>query len=238
MYEGKKMKTVILEIDELYDSAAQKIVNTLKRRPDAVIALAGGKTMSPLFAKLSKLCNDGAVSFRDAKILAVAEFVEAEESIRIGAQLQNELISNIDIHPENFHTPEKFSPDEYDELIRTLGGLDIAVLGIGYNGHIAYNEPATPFDSHTHVQKLTDKTKALLSKRGIADEQMPQYAITMGIKTLTDARDIAVIAVGEDKAAAVFQMLYAKTTSYIPAAFLQLPLNVTVYCDRDAASRL
>ena len=127
------MKTVILDKDALYDSAAEQIVKTLARKPDAVIALSGGKTMSPLFAKLSELCRNGAVSFRDAAILTVAEFVEAEESIRIGTQLHNELISNIDIHLDNFHTPENLSPDVYDELIKELGGINLAVLGIGYN---------------------------------------------------------------------------------------------------------
>lgn len=232
------MKTIILDKSELYNSALGQIQSLLNRKPDAVIAFAGGRTMSPLFEALSSAYAGGTLSFRQAHILAVCEYLEADVSIKITEQLKNELAANTDLPEENFHTPDGSAPDEYDRLINELGGLDLAVLGIGYNGHIGYNEPATPFDSHTHIQKLTDKTKAQLSARGISPELMPQYAITMGIKTLTDARDIALIACGDDKAAAVFQMLYAKTTSYVPAAFLQLPLNVTVYCDRAAAARL
>ena len=128
--------------------------------------------------------------------------------------------------------------EEYDRLIESLGGLDLAVLGIGQDAHIGYNEPATPFDSYTHVQKLTDRTKRQLSERGYTKENMPEYAVTMGIKTLTEARNIILLAGGEDKAAAVFEMVYGKTITYIPASFLQIPTEVTVYLDTAAASRL
>ena len=112
------------------------------------------------------------------------------------------------------------------------------MLGIGQDAHIGYNEPATPFDSYTHVQKLTDRTKRQLSERGYTKENMPEYAVTMGIKTLTEAGNIILLAEGEDKAAAVFEMVYGKTITYIPASFLQIPTEVTVYLDTAAASRL
>ena len=88
------------------------------------------------------------------------------------------------------------------------------------------------------VQKLTDRTKRQLSERGYTKENMPEYAVTMGIKTLTEARNIILLAGGEDKAAAVFEMVYGKTITYIPASFLQIPTEVTVYLDTAAASRL
>ena len=88
------------------------------------------------------------------------------------------------------------------------------------------------------VQKLTDRTKRQLSERGYTKENMPEYAVTMGIKTLTEARNIILLAGGEDKAAAVFEMVYGMTITYIPASFLQIPTEVTVYLDTAAASRL
>ena len=122
--------------------------------------------------------------------------------------------------------------------IAAAGGLDLAVLGLGDNAHIGYNEPGTPFDSRTHVQKLTERTKRQLLKRGFTDKDMPDLAVTMGIRSLTEARGILLLASGAEKAAAVYQMLYAKTTSYIPAAFLQIPSDVTVLLDREASAEL
>ena len=119
-----------------------------------------------------------------------------------------------------------------------LGGIDLAVLGIGEDCHIGYNEPGTLYDTHTHVQKLTDRTKRQLLKRGFTDSDMPEQAVTMGIKELVSAREILLLASGREKAGAVYQMLYAKNTSYIPAAYLQLPPEVTVLLDTDAAAEL
>ena len=148
------------------------------------------------------------------------------------------FLEKTDIRPENCFFPDPDTPEAYDRMIDELGGIDLAVLGIGENCHIGYNEPGTLFESRTHVQKLTDRTKRQLLKRGFAEAEMPGQAVTMGIKTLTDAREILLLAGGADKAAAVYQMHYAKTTSYIPAAFLQIPLNVTVLLDEAAAEKL
>ena len=112
------------------------------------------------------------------------------------------------------------------------------MIGIGHNGHIGYNEPGTPFDSLTRIQILAPATRRQLADTFGGEEKVPEKAVTMGIKTITGARDIAVLAFGEDKAAAVFEMLYARDDSVIPAAFLQIPVNVTVYLDEAASSKL
>ena len=114
----------------------------------------------------------------------------------------------------------------------------MAVLGLGVNAHVGYNEPAEPYDSRTHRQKLTEKTRAQLAEDFGAAEAAPEYAWTMGIKTLVSARQILVLAYGGEKAWAVFQMLYARDDSVIPAAFLQLPPEVTVLVDPAAAQKL
>jgi glucosamine-6-phosphate deaminase len=92
--------------------------------------------------------------------------------------------------------------------------------------------------SRTHVQKLTESTKRPLLKRGFTEADIPEKAVTMGVKTLTEARYILLLAAGEEKAAAVYQMLYARTTSYVPASYLQIPLNVTVLLDQAAAKMI
>ena len=212
-------------------ACADAVEDTLKRKPDALLALTAGRSTAALYRELSR--RD--INFRAARIFAVTEFVGEAAEDRCRTVLENELLSNIGIPPDNVYFPDANDPAAYDALIDSLGGIDLAVLGIGLNAHIGYNEPATPFDSLTHVQKLTDATK----RQFIAEGRAPQgYAVTMGIKTICSARDIVLLALGEEKADCVFKAVYARTDSAVPAAFLQLPLNVRLYLDTDAAKKL
>ena len=229
------MKTEICKTKaELVEIAVKEIQNQLDTKPDSVLALACGQTMEPLWAALA----EQAVSLQNARILCVTELCGVEESKTCRHTLTEGLLEKTDADPANCFFPDPDAPEAYDRLIGELDGIDLAVLGIGENCHIGYNEPGTLFESHTHVQKLTDRTRRQLLKRGFTDEDMPETAVTMGIHDLTRARHILLLAFGEDKAAAVYQMLYAKTTPYIPAAFLQIPLEVTVLLDEGAASKL
>ena len=229
------MKIIKGEASEIEEQAARQIKDIVCAKPDAVIALAAGRDMKGLYKRLGEMCAAGEISLKNARILAVTEFSGRHDCENF---LREQLLRTADISGENCFFPDAGAPEEYDRLIESFGGLDLAVLGIGQDAHIGYNEPATPFDSYTHVQKLTDRTKRQLSERGYTKENMPEYAVTMGIKTLTEARTIILLAGGEDKAAAVFEMVYGKTITYIPASFLQIPTEVTVYLDTAAASRL
>jgi glucosamine-6-phosphate deaminase len=232
------MKTIICEKNKALEKAADIICSRLAEKPDTALALACGETMVPLWEKLAGRCAEGACSFTQARILCVTEYcgVPYEKSCR--RALTAGLVERTDAQAENVFFPDPETPEETDRRIEAFGGLDLAVLGIGENCHIGYNEPGTLFDSRTHVQKLTERTRKQLLKRGFSEADVPETAVTMGIKTLTDSRKILLLAFGEEKAAAVFQMLYAKTTSYIPAAYLQIPLQVTVLLDGAAAEKL
>ena len=229
------MKTEICKTStELVKIAVKAIQNQLNKKPNSVLALACGDTMKPLWARMTEM----KLSLRETRILCVTELCGVEEPKTCRNTLTEGLLDKTDTDPENCFFPDADAPEAYDRLIETLGGIDLAILGIGEDCHIGYNEPGTLFESRTHVQKLTDRTRRQLLKRGFTEENMPETAVTMGIKTLTEARHILLLAFGEDKAAAVYQMLYAKTTPYIPAAFLQIPLEVTVLLDEAAASKL
>jgi len=235
------MKTIICENSEnqLFDAGADLIrEQVMSGRRDSVLALACGETMKPLWARLAEYCEAGKLNLKNARILCVTELCGVAEAKSCRCALTEGLLNKTDAEPANCYFPDPAAPEKYDRLVEELGGIDLAVLGIGEDCHIGYNEPGTPFDSRTHVQKLTDRTKRQLLKRGFTQRDMPDEAVTMGIRTLTEARQILLLASGEDKAAAVYQMLYAKTTSYIPAAFLQIPLNVTVLLDQAAAEKL
>ena len=227
------MKTEICKnTNDLVEIAVKAIQNQLNTKPDSVLALACGETMKPLWAVLS------GVSMQEARVLCVTELIGAEEAKTCRHALTEGLIERTDLRPENCFFPDPDAPEAYDRLIDDLGGVDLAVLGIGEDCHIGYNEPGTLFEARTHVQKLTDRTKRQLLKRGFTEADMPEHAVTMGIHDLTKARKILLLAFGEDKSAAVYQMLYAKTTPYIPAAYLQIPPEVTVLLDEDAAGKL
>lgn len=232
------MKTIVCEKLEFAAHAADYICAVLRNKPDAVLALACGETMLPVWEELRRRCGAGELSFHDACILCVTEFCDAAAEKSCRTALQKGLLDGIDADPANCFFPDPAAPESYDALIETLGGIDLALLGIGEDAHIGYNEPGTLYDTGTHVQKLTERTKRQLLKRGFTEQDMPNCAVTMGIRTLTKAREILVLACGEDKAAPVFEMLYAKTMPYIPAAYLQIPLEVTVLLDSAAASRL
>ena len=126
----------------------------------------------------------------------------------------------------------------YDFTVKTedfdCSPIDLAILGLGYNGQIGFNEVGTQFNSFTHEQKLTATTIKEFSKFG----SIGQTGITLGIKTLVSAKEIIVYACGEERTDAVFGMLYGRNDSTVPAAFLQIPKNVTVYADNEAASKL
>ena len=231
------MKTIICENSQLAEKAADFIIRVLKDKPEAVLALACGQTMKPVWAQLADAYAKGAVNFEKARVLCVTELIGVREEQSCRYALENELLRRLNIRSDHCFFPNPDAPEDYDRLIESLGCIDLAVLGIGENCHVGYNEPGTLFDSMTHVQKLTDRTKRQLLKRGFVEADMPQKAVTMGIKNLTDAGEILVIAAG-DKAGAVYQMVYAKTTPYIPAAYLQIPLEVTVLLDTEAAREL
>ena len=228
------MKTVISAENENALKAAEHIRRTLRDKPDAVLALTAGRSTEKLYSLLSGMCADGKISFSRARIFAVAELVGADKGRSLREKLENELISRIDINKENVFFPDVDDCAGYDKLISGVNGIDLAVLGIGMNGHIGYNEPGTQFETFTRIQKLTKSTRRELG----ADYEGVERAVTMGIKTLTDAKDIILLAAGEEKADIVFKAVYGRTDSLIPAAFLQIPLQVTLYLDTCAAEKL
>lgn len=231
------MKTLVSDKETSLRQAADRIARLLAEKPEAVLAFSTGRTMRALFAVLAERCAAGTLSLKRARIFAVTEFEDVPEELSARTQLLHELAGKTDLPPENCHFLSAETTEHYDEEIAEAGGLDMAVLGLGVNAHVGYNEPAVPFASLTHRQKLTEKTRRQLEETFGAGAA-PAYAWTMGIKTLVSARSILVLAYGEEKAWAVFQMLYARDDSVIPAAFLQLSPEVTVCVDPEAAKLL
>lgn len=220
------MRQRILQPEALYEEAAREIRELIGEKPDAVIAMAAGRTMIPLYEKLAE------TDFSGVSFFQVAEFLNCPEDRTLRA------MTALPLSPENCFWLTEETVQNFDRHIEEAGGLDLIVLGIGDNAHIGLNEPATQFDTRCRRQKLTEKTRNQYSWRFAGEEQTPQYGLTMGIRTICEAKRILVLAVGAEKTKAVFDMFYARNDSVIPAAFLQIPADVTVYADPEAAAKL
>jgi len=232
------MKTLIRQQDELFRTAAEQICSLVREKPDAVVTMAAGRTMFPLWTLLCSAAARGEADFSRIRFFQTAEFLNVPEEKRLRRMTEEKLLRELGIPEENCFWLTEENAARCDEEIRLCGGLDLAVLGLGNNAHIGYNEPGTQFATGCRIQKLTDKTRQQLAWLFSNGAFAPEKAVTMGIRTLTKARKIMVLALGEEKAKAVFDMLYARDDSVIPAAFLQIPTDVTVYVDPDAGRKL
>ena len=234
------MKTITLPGEESIAAAAAHILSCIEKKKDAVIALGALDEELAVWDELCRQARGKNVSLSCARFFAVCEF--EGETLPEGASVRQRLLSHLidrsDAHAENLFIPDAEDCAGYDGKIAALGGLDLAVLGLGDNARVGFNEPATPFDSGTHLQKLTRKTRAELASRFGGEENVPVRGVTQGFQTLCFARDIVVIAHGAEKATALYRTLYGRDDSVYPAAFLQLPPNVTVYADEEAAASL
>lgn len=227
---------MISDFQELLDKAAAQVKALLKEKPEAVLALSAGEDCIRLLERLAGMQQAGELSFARAKFFAVTELCGKEPYVK--SRLNDCFFSRVDAERENcfFLSEEKL--EKYDGMIAEKGGIDLAILDIGLNARIGFNEPATPFDSLSHRQKLSDSSRRELAPLFGGEERVPEFGLTMGIKTLVSARDILLISSGESRADAVFNMLYGRNDSFVPAAFLQIPLNVTVYLDGASARKL
>ena len=157
--------------------------------------------------------------------------------------MNQNLFSKIDLPLERTHVPSgKTSSvaeaDEYESLIQAAGGIDLQLLGIGQNGHIGFNEPGTPFGSTTHLVHLSESTRRANARFFVSMDEVPTDAVSMGIKTVMNARAILLFAQGDIKANIIREAIYGPVTEAVPASVLQLHPNVTLYLDAEAAKYL
>lgn len=227
------MKTIVSSNPERVERAAEMMAALLRGKPNAVIALSAADDCLPVYRRLAAYVD---LSLSEARFFAVTEFeglTENDERAcykRLSAAFVGSGASFTFLSAENL--------EQYESLVAEAGGLDLAVLGLGINARIGFCEIATPFDSRTHRQKLAPASRRELAPLFGSEDKVPVYGLTMGVKTLVDARSILVTASGEERAKAVFDMLYGRDDSIVPAAFLQIPPDVTVLLDEAAASKL
>ena len=237
------MKVIIDTAENIAALAAQQYVDLLKRKPNAILGGATGSTPLGLYAELVRLNKEGKISFKDASSFNLDEYVGLDgthdQSYRYF--MDHNLFDHIDIDKSRTRVPSGIDvsdPAAYDKEIEAAGGVDLQLLGIGNNGHIGFNEPGTPFGSLTHIVELTESTREANKRFFKSIDEVPTHAVTMGVKTVMQARSIILMAIGPAKAPIMKEMLQGPVTENVPASVLQLHPDVTVYMDYEAAKLL
>ena len=237
------MKVIIGSEQEIAQKAAQQYVRLLQNKPNAVLGGATGSTPLGLYAELVRLNKEGVISFKDVKTFNLDEYVGLDGSHDQSYRyfMNTNLFNHIDIDINNTHVPDGIDTSKaaaYDDAIKAAGGIDLQILGIGVDGHIGFDEPGTPIDSITHVVELEQNTREVNSRFFKSIDEVPTHAVTMGIKTIMNARSIILMAIGSSKADIVKAFIEGPVTTEVPASILQLHPDVTIYLDPEAAAKL
>ena len=241
------MEVIICETPEKVAAMAADFVCTaVNRKPGIVLGLATGSTPVALYRELVRRNQSGKVSFKGVTSFNLDEYVglppDHPQSYRYF--MNEQLFNHIDIDKARTFVPDGMLANPmdagpaYEKRISAAGGIDLQILGIGTNGHIAFNEPTSSLCSRTRVKTLTRRTVDDNSRFFKQGEYQPTMAITMGIGTVMEARQILLLATGANKAQAVAAAIEGPLSAFCPASALQMHNRTTFILDRDAASAL
>ena len=247
----EKITTNIFEsMDEGTQNIANEIIAKIQDRQRegkfCTIALGTGSSLRPLFTELIRRHKDEGASFRNVIIFNLYEFYPVNEGAgSTFSHLMKQFISQVDIDRQNIFTMEGSIPQDaiidhcrlYEQRIQTFGGIDIAILGIGRKGIIGMNEPGSQASSTTRLI-LLDSTSRSEAAHNLGIDNLPPCSITMGIKTILEARKVFLLAWGEDKAEIIRRTVEEKITDTLPASYLQMHTNAVVCTDLAAAAYL
>jgi glucosamine-6-phosphate deaminase len=236
---------ILPSYDDLSEAAAREVKNTLNSKPNAVLGLATGSTPLGLYRELVRMHVEEGLDFSQVTTFNLDEYVglgrEDEQSYHYF--MHENLFRHINIAPQNIYIPSGTTDNYeafcawYEQRIIDCGGIDLQILGIGSDGHIAFNEPTSSLGSRTRIKTLAKQTIDDNARFFERAEDVPVYAITMGVGTILEARKIILLASGENKADALTAAVEGPVTSMITASALQLHRDVTTYLDRPAASK-
>ena len=235
---------------EDYNSMSRRAANILSAqvilKPDSVLGLATGSTPVGMYRQLVNWYEKGDIDFSQVHTVNLDEYLglapDHDQSYRYF--MQQNLFDHINVRPENTNVPNGLASDpeaecrRYDQVIAGLGGIDLQVLGMGHNGHIGFNEPEEAFELETHVVDLTENTIQANARFFASKDEVPRRAITMGIKSIMQARHILVVVSGEDKAEIVRRAFAGPVTPLVPASILQMHPHLSLVGDEAALSLL
>jgi len=241
------MRVVIADEVELARRGADAVARALSDHEYPVLGLATGGSPLPVYDELARRHVEEGLSFARARAFLLDEYVglPAGHPERYRNVIDRELVSRVDLDPTRVQGPDGLAEDlvaacaTYEEAILAAGGVDVQILGIGTDGHIAFNEPGSSFASRTRVMTLTRQTREDNARYFDGDvDAVPRRCLTQGLGTIMAARAIVLVARGSGKAEAVHHLVEGPVSALWPATILQHHPDVTVLVDEAAASKL
>ncbi len=231
------MKIFIENKEVLEKLAAQEIINLVNEKENAILGLATGSSPIGLYEILIKDHKENKTDYKNVKTFNLDEYygipIDHEQSYHVF--MYNTLFKHLNIDLNNTNFPDLNDPHSYTELLKE-NQIDLQILGIGSNGHIAFNEPGTSFDSTTDYVDLAESTIKDNARFFASIDEVPKRAVTMGLKDIMRAKKIILLAFGKNKAEAVSTLVNGDKSEDCPATILKDHPNVTLYLDHDAAS--
>ena len=230
---------------EMSRKAANVIAAQIIAKPNCVLGLATGGTPVGTY---KSLINDWyKVGDLDFSQITTVNLDEYRGLPRTNDQsywyfMHENLFNHVNVRPDAVHVPNGENPDaeaacaEYDAIIKSVGGIDLQLLGIGHDGHIGFNEPADHFPVNTHCVDLTEETIEANKRFFASRDDVPRQAYTMGVGTIMNARKVLLIASGADKAEIIKKAFFGPVTPEVPASILQMHPDFTLICDAAALS--
>ncbi len=232
------------DYDELSRRAAHLLAAQIWMKPDCVLGLATGSTPVGIYRQLTRMYELGDLDFSSVSTVNLDEYrgLDAANAQSYAYFMKEQLFGRVNLDPDRVHLPDGTNPDTegecrgYEELVRSMGGQDMQLLGLGHNGHIGFNEPSDAFRTHTHLVDLSRRTIQANRRFFSSEEEVPAQAYTMGIGTILMARKILLVVSGKEKADILKKVLYGPVTPQVPGSILQLHPDVTVVADAAACS--
>lgn len=233
-----------------YKDMSRKAANIISAqvimKPNCVLGLATGSTPIGTYDQLVEWYNKGDLDFSEVTTVNLDEYkgLPRTNDQSYYYFMHQHLFDRVNIDPERTNVPNGMEPDaekecgRYEELIRSLGGVDLQLLGLGHNGHIGFNEPGEAFEKETHCVDLTESTIEANKRFFASAHDVPKQAYTMGIKTIMQAKKILIVVNGENKADIVERAFFGPVTPEVPASILQLHNDVTLVGDEAALAKI
>lgn len=233
------------DYDEMSRKAANLIAAQIYMKPNCVLGLATGSTPIGTYRELVAKYEQGDLDFSEVTTVNLDEYkgITRENDQSYYYFMNDNLFSHININRKRTFLPDGMEPDSskacnmYNDIIHSVGGQDLQLLGLGHNGHIGFNEPAAEFPLETHCVDLTESTIKANQRFFASYDDVPKQAYTMGIKTIMQAKKILVVVSGEDKAEIVKKAFFGPVTPEVPASVLQLHPDCTIVADAAALSK-
>lgn len=241
------MEVVIADEKKVATLVAEAVARLLTTEAAPVLGLATGSSPLRIYDELARRHESEGLSFAHAQAFMLDEYVglRADHPERYRNIIDVEIASRLDFAEGAVHGPDGLAEDlaaasaEYERAIASAGGIDLQILGIGTDGHIAFNEPGSSLSSRTRVKSLTSQTRVDNARFFDGDvEQVPTQCLTQGLGTIMEARHLVLVAAGGHKAEAVHQMVEGPISAMWPASILQMHPHVSVLLDESAAARL